>query len=95
MFRFFRIAATAVPLLLISQAACAQSLDNSLNKKIDAALAFSEIQIENLAQRRGEKRYPCYTDVEGDWIGRDLNGWCCGFSAGLMWMMYDLSLIHI
>ena len=89
MFRFFRIAATAVPLLLISQAASAQSLDNSLNKKIDNALAFSEIQIDKLAQRRGEKRYPCYTDTDGTWIGRDLNGWCCGFSAGLMWMMYD------
>ena len=34
-------------------------------------------------------RFPCYTDTDGKWIGRDLNGWCCGFSAGLMWMMYS------
>lgn len=61
----------------------------SLNEKIEAALAFAEIQAEELAHLTGSHRYPCYTDTSGTWIGRDLNGWCCGFTAGLMWMLYD------
>ncbi len=61
----------------------------SLDDKLDEALAFAEIQLDRLAQRSEPMRYPCYTDTEGVWIGRDLNGWCCGFPAGLMWMMYS------
>lgn len=61
----------------------------SLDDKLDEALAFAEIQLDRLAQRSGPMRYPCYTDTEGVWIGRDLDGWCCGFPAGLMWMMYS------
>ena len=61
----------------------------SLDAKINAALALAEVQVEQLAHLTGPERYPCYTDTSGTWIGRDLNGWCCGFTAGLMWMMYD------
>lgn len=61
----------------------------TLNEQIDEALAFAEVQVENLAQRTGPMRFPCYTDTSGKWIGRDLDGWCCGFSAGLMWMLYS------
>jgi unsaturated chondroitin disaccharide hydrolase len=60
-----------------------------LDEKIDEALAFAEAQLEQHAQRTGPLRFTCYTDVDGKWVGRGLNGWCCGFSAGLMWMMYD------
>lgn len=61
----------------------------SLDEKMDKALAFAEVQLERHAQRSGPTRFTCYTDTGGKWIGRDLNGWCCGFSAGLMWMMYS------
>ncbi len=74
----------AACLLAAASAAPAASLD----EKLDAALAFAEVQVENLAQLTGPKRYPCYTDTAGEWIGRDLNGWCCGFAPGLMWMLY-------
>jgi unsaturated chondroitin disaccharide hydrolase len=61
----------------------------SLDEKIDAALAFAEVQLDRHAQATGPTRFPCYTGTDGKWIGRDLDGWCCGFSAGLMWMMYS------
>lgn len=61
----------------------------SLDEKMDVALAFAEVQLEHLAKRTGPMQYPCYTDTDGKWIGRDLDGWCCGFPAGLMWMLYD------
>ena len=60
-----------------------------LNDKIGNALEFAEVQLEKHARRSGPERFTCYTDTDGQWIGRDLNGWCCGFSAGLMWMMYS------
>jgi len=72
--------------------ACATSPAKSsttLEKNIHQVLALAEVQLEALAITTGPKRFPCYTDTGGKWIGRDLNGWCCGFSAGLMWMMYD------
>ena len=75
----------AASLLSASPAVPAAALD----EKIDAALAFAEVQVEQLAQRSGPMRFPCYSDTAGKWIGRDLNGWCCGFSAGLMWMLYS------
>ena len=75
---------TATFLLTAASAAPAASLD----EKLDAALAFAEVQVENLAQLTGPERYPCYTDTSGVWIGRNLNGWCCGFAPGLMWMLY-------
>lgn len=61
----------------------------TLDKKIDAALAFAQVQLEKHAQRSGPERFTCYTDQSGQWVGRNLDGWCCGFSAGLMWMMYE------
>ena len=67
------------------QAAGAATLD----EKLDVALALAEVRVEQLALLEGANRFPCYTDVDGKWIGRDLDGWCCGFSAGLMWMLYD------
>ena len=73
--------------LLITLASTASAAP--LDRQIDNALAFAEIQLERLAHRTGARRYPCYTDTNGKWIGRDLNGWCCGFPAGLMWMMYS------
>ena len=72
-------------LLLLASAATAATLD----EKMDRALAFAEQQLEQHARRSGPTRFTCYTDTSGKWIGRDLAGWCCGFSAGLMWMMYD------
>lgn len=75
----------AVQLLLATPAAPAASLD----EKIDKALAFAEVQLEKHAQRSGPRRFTCYTDTAGVWEERGLDGWCCGFSAGLMWMMYD------
>lgn len=75
----------ATSLIVAAPAASAASLD----EKIDNALAFAEVQLEQHAQRSGPTRFTCYTDTAGDWIGRGLNGWCCGFSAGLMWMMYS------
>lgn len=62
---------------------------DSLHEKIDKALTFAEVQLEEHAQRSGPKRFTCYTDTDGQWIDRGLDGWCCGFSAGLMWMMYS------
>jgi len=70
-------------------AAAPSASADSLVEQVDKALAFAEVQVENLAQRTGPTRFPCYTDTSGKWIGRDLNGWCCGFSAGLMWMLYN------
>ena len=75
----------AIQLLFTAPALPAATLD----EKIDNTLAFAEIQLDRHAQRSGPMRFTCYTDTEGQWIGRDLNGWCCGFSAGLMWMMYS------
>ncbi len=72
-------------MLAFASAASAATLD----EKIDAALAFAEVQVEQLAQRTGPMRFPCYTGTDGMWIGRDLNGWCCGFAPGLMWMLYS------
>lgn len=60
----------------------------SLDEQIDDALAFAAVQLEQHAQRTGPRRFTCYTDTSGKWVSRDINGWCCGFSAGLMWMMY-------
>lgn len=71
-------------LIAVSPAAMADSLDDKLNR----VMAVAEVKLDHLAQRTGPERYPCYTDTSGEWIGRDLNGWCCGFTAGLMWMMY-------
>ena len=79
------VAVLSALLLAAASAAPAASLD----EKIDAALAFAEVQVENLAQLSGPSRYPCYTDTSGKWIGRDLDGWCCGFAPGLMWMLYS------
>ena len=62
---------------------------SSLDEQIDAALAFAEVQVEQLAQLTGPERFPCYTDTSGVWIGRNLDGWCCGFAPGLMWMLYE------
>lgn len=80
-----RILLVATLLLIMAPAAPAASLDD----KIDTAMAFAEVQLEQHAQRTGPTRFTCYTGTDGLWIGRGLNGWCCGFSAGLMWMMYD------
>ena len=77
----------ALLLLLAVNSAPAATLD----EQIDTALAFAEAQAEQLAKLTGPERYPCYTDTSGEWIGRDLDGWCCGFTAGLMWMLYDHS----
>ena len=41
----------------------------SLDEKIDAALAFAEVQIENLA-RLNPRLYPCYTFTDGSWNDR-------------------------
>ena len=62
---------------------------DSLDEQIDGALAFAEVQLEQHAHRTGPTRFTCYTDTSGKWEGRGLNAWCCGFSAGLMWMMYS------
>jgi hypothetical protein len=61
----------------------------TLDEKIDKALVFSQIQLDRLAQKKGPRRFVAYTDTIGKWVGRGLNGWCCGFTPGLMWMMYD------
>ena len=76
--------ATLLTSLLFAAIAEAASLD----EQIDDALAFAEVQLEQHARRTGPGRFTCYTDTDGVWESRDLNGWCCGFSAGLMWMMY-------
>jgi len=60
----------------------------TLDEQINEALAFAEVQLERHAQRTGPRRFTCYTDSSKKWEDRGLNGWCCGFSAGLMWMMY-------
>lgn len=80
-----RVLLTVFPLSGLAPPALADSLDD----QIDAALAFAEVQVEQLAQLTGAERFPCYTDTDGVWIGRDLNGWCCGFAPGLMWMLYE------
>ena len=84
MSRLTLIVALAIQWCITAPIASAATLD----KKLDAALAFAEVQLEQHAQRTGPMRFTCYTDTDGVWIGRDLNGWCCGFSAGMMWMMY-------
>ena len=78
-------AAVTTVVLIASPTAPAASLD----EQIDAAMDFAEVQLEQLAQRTGPMQYPCYTGTDGVWIGRDLDGWCCGFPPGLMWMMYS------
>ena len=85
MYRAILIAVLTAQLLVATAAAQAESLE----EQIDRTLAFTEIQLEQLAQRIGTGGYPCYTGTDGKWIDRDLNGWCCGFPAGLMWMMYS------
>ena len=84
--RISLLAAMTIQLLVAMPVTQATDL---LDKKIDKALAFAEIQLEKHAQRRGPTRFTCYTDTDGQWIGRGLDGWCCGFSAGLMWMMFS------
>ena len=81
----FRTLMLAAPLLVVAFAAPAASLDEKINR----ALAFAEVQLEKHAHRTGPERYTCYTDTDGKWRGSGLQVWCCGFSAGLMWMMYD------
>lgn len=83
-----RLLAAAVAAICVLGAAPAV-LAASLDEKIDAALAFAEVQVESLAKLTGPERFPCYTDTSGKWIGRDLDGWCCGFAPGLMWMLYS------
>ena len=61
----------------------------TLDQQIQKALTFSEIQLEKHAKRSGPKRFTCYTNLDGKWEDRYFWGWCCGFSAGLMWMMFD------
>ena len=61
----------------------------TLDEKIDETLAFAQVQLEQHAQRSGPMRFTCYTEPSGKWEDRGLEGWCCGFSAGLMWMMYS------
>ena len=75
------IIATFLP----APAAEAQTLDD----KIDQALAFSQLQLDRLARRKGDQRFVAYTDRDGKWIGRNVSDWCCAFTPGLMWMMYD------
>ena len=78
-----------VPVAMLLLVAMPVVKADSLDEKIDRALTFAENQLEHHAQRSGPMRFTCYTDTDGQWIGRGLDGWCCGFSAGLMWMMYD------
>ena len=40
-------------------------------------------------RKPGPRRFTCYTDTGGKWTDRGFNTWCCGFFAGLMWMMYS------
>ena len=84
MSRVLTVLLQAVILIGLAPTASATSLD----EQIENALAFAELKVERLVHRTGPRRYPCYTDTDGKWIGRDLNGWCCGFPAGLMWMLY-------
>lgn len=87
MLQLSRLLLCVIPLVLTACSASAETLEN----KIDRALELAEVRLEEHAKRTGPERFTCYTDVDGNWIGRNLNGWCCGFSAGLMWMMYDHS----
>ena len=90
----FRIFIIVSKLLVVTSLITPVALADALDKKLDHAIEISAAKLEQHAQRIGPERFTCYTDTDGQWIGRGLNGWCCGFSAGLMWMMY-LSLIHI
>lgn len=81
----FRLLILTTSLLLTLPKAWASTLD----EQIETALVLAETKLEKHALRTGPKRFTCYTDLNGKWKDRYYWGWCCGFSAGLMWMMFD------
>jgi len=83
--RVFRVLIFVTPLLITLPKTWASTLD----EQIKTALALTEIKLDKHAQRTGPKRFTCYTNLDGQWQDRYFWGWCCGFSAGLMWMMFD------
>ena len=87
--RIYRIFISAIASLMAASVVMSAASAEKLDKKIDRALAFAEIQMEAHAQRTGPRRYTCYTDIDGVWKSRGVEGWCSGFPAGLMWMLYD------
>lgn len=87
----FRIFLIVSKLIVITSLITPVALADAFDKKLDRAIEISAAKLEQHAQRTGPERFTCYTDTDGQWIGRGLNGWCCGFSAGLMWMMHDLT----
>jgi unsaturated chondroitin disaccharide hydrolase len=85
-----QISAVALAVVAMLLAAPVQAAD-SLDKKIDKALAFSQIQLDKLAQRVEPRLFTSYTDTTGKWrAGRKgVGDWSTGFPAGMMWMMYE------
>ena len=63
----------------------------TLQAKLDRAVAFAANQLAATAAALGPTQYPEYTNADGSWFTRDVNRWTSGFLPGQFWELGQLA----